>query len=69
MAETAGLTTVTLHDISNASHELTIAEAKQVALAIGLDYQTKLAAKQARMRDVDAVDLGAADAIERIEAV
>lgn len=69
MAEFAGLTTLSIYDHGNAEHVITIAEAKAVAAAIGAVYQAKLAAKQAAMRALSAVDLTDADAVEQLNAI
>ncbi|TFH85274.1 hypothetical protein EQG41_18345 [Billgrantia azerbaijanica] len=69
LAENAGLTEVTLYDIDNAEHVMTIADGKAVASAIASEYQRKLAAKQAAFRELGAIDLSADDARAQIDAV
>ena len=43
----AGMTHVGFSDVDNVYHNLTIAEATQVVMAIGQDFQTKFAQQQA----------------------
>jgi len=54
MAQLNSAMDVTFYDINNAAHTLLIADAESVVLAIGADYQTKFAAKQGFMLQVDA---------------
>jgi len=54
MAQLNSSANVTLYDINNVAHVLTIADAASLILAIGADYQTKFAAKQNFMLQVDA---------------
>lgn len=64
MAQMAGLSLVSLFDEENIEHVLSFADAEVVILAIGADYQTKFAQKQALMVAVDAAnDAAALDAI------
>ena len=49
LAMEAGLTEVNFSDINNVYHTLTIPQATAVVLAVGADFQTKFAQKQAWM--------------------
>ena len=49
----AGLTAVTYYDAANVGHELSLADAKTVAMTIGAKFQQDLARKQARMVAID----------------
>lgn len=69
LAEFAGLDQIRLYDLDNAEHVVTLNEAKQIAATIGGVFQTKLAAKQAAMRALAAIDLDASDAKVKIEEV
>ena len=53
MVEALGGTTVTFYDVDNLPHILTLVEAQTVITAIGADYQTKFATKQAKMVQVE----------------
>lgn len=46
LVEAAGLPTVTFFDIDNNGHNLSLADALQVCIAVGASFQTKLARKQ-----------------------
>lgn len=64
LTESAGRTTVVFFDIDNVGHVLTIAEALAVVQAVGADFQTKLARKQARLVSIEqAADEAAVQAI------
>ncbi|SEG20071.1 hypothetical protein SAMN05444390_1011652 [Marinobacterium lutimaris] len=69
LQEFDGATTVTLFDINNDPHTLTLAEGKAVAAAVGAEYRIRFAAKQAAMRALADVDLAAVDAIDQINAI
>ncbi|SEG14296.1 hypothetical protein [Marinobacterium lutimaris] len=69
LQEFDGATTVTLFDINNDPHTLTLAEGKAVAAAVGAQYRIRFAAKQSAMRALADVDLTATDAIEQLNAI
>lgn len=66
IAQAAGLSTVGIHSLDNRRHVLSIAEATQVAIAIGGSYQQQLGIKQARMVTLDEIDLSVVNALELI---
>lgn len=55
MAQLAGFTQLSLFDLANVEHVLTVEAAEVVVLTVGADYQTKFAQKQALMVAVDAL--------------
>ena len=69
MAEFAGLADITLYDLNNDPHTVTLPEAKVVAATIGAAYQQQLGAKQAALRALRDIDPDAPDAKSQIEAV
>ncbi|MDX1464134.1 MAG: hypothetical protein R3215_00345 [Halomonas sp.] len=69
LAEFAGAATITLYDVDDVEHEVTLDQAKAIAALIGGTYQQKLGAQKAALRALKAIDLDAPDARERIEAV
>jgi len=64
IAEFASDTEVTLFDTDNTAHTLSIDDAKAIVLAVGSDFQTKLATKQGLLVAIEeAADLAAVDAV------
>lgn len=69
IAEQIGHTTATIHDITNTPRTLTIAEAKEVVVAVGIAYQTKFAEMQRAKRELDAINLSDEDSLSQINSV
>jgi hypothetical protein len=64
LAELAGLSNVTFYSADNVGHDLSIADAAQVVLAVAGAYQTAFARKQSAMVAIDA-----ATTIEQVNAI
>lgn len=69
MAETAGLSSISLYDKSNKEHAVDIATGKNIAAAVGAAYQIKFALKQTLLNQLESIDLETAEAKSQIEGI
>lgn len=64
LAQIAGSTSITLYDINNVPHQMTIAQAQAVAMAVGAAYQAAFARKQSLLTQI-----AAAASVSAVQAI